>query len=659
MSSLLPPHCSLARPRPPPASTGWLPAAPSHPRAPPASLSAAPSAPHCATAHPHSPHRAAIRSAPDSPVSPSARRAASASAAVGVHSPRPSAAARRAVAASAADGADVAGRLGAEEREAVGSADVAIITNGPGEVAAWVAPVAAALARLFGDDPRRLRVSVLLAPCPHASGNELAVLQAMPHVHRCTGPGDFLHMLLFARPAAAAAPHRRGGERGAGGASEGRAGDQRQQGEGDGDGDSEWEGEAEWGWRRRGVVVFLGGEQVNAVLLAWRLGYRCLVYAEDAARWPWLVDMSALRSPLLLPAIPPSLLAAGRARVVGDLFLAAVGQGGDGRRGEEGRGSGGEGEGEEGEVVVGLLPGSKDVKLMIGVPFFLAVAHALKLSLGARVRFILPLAPTVPPASLARFASARLNPLIARHAWLPGRLHLHGAQGAGGDGGRAAPGGGEGHGWEYVGRLVSGEEGREGGEGEGDEGEEWQGGEKRVMGGEGVEVEVWRAFPSYTLLSQCSLALTTVGTNTAELAALGVPMVVVLPTQSLELFQGASGGVLGLLPSLLPAAPAAALTRFLNAALLRSLPFLSWPNRWAGRQVVPEVVGEVRPGEVAAVAAELLGQAAALEGMRRELRQVTWEYGGGRHGAGGGGEGEEGGDAADAIAHEVLKLLRL
>ncbi|CAI5984391.1 unnamed protein product [Closterium sp. NIES-65] len=681
------PQCSAglaSRRRPPPAASRSRLAAPSQPRASPVSSSAAPSAARSATAHPHGSRRSALRPVPASTARTSTRRALTSPVVLDVPSQRASPAACRAAAAGAADGADVAGRLSAEEREAVGSADVAIITNGPGEVAAWVAPVVASLARLFGPDPRRLRISVLLAPCPHASGNELAVLRAMPHVHRCTGPQDFLHMLLFARPAATTGGQHTGGERAEGGASGGRTDDQQRQqgegegggqGEGEGEGEGEGQGEGEWGWRRRGVVVFLGGEQLNAVLLARRLGYRCLVYAEDAARWPWLVDMSALRSPVLLPSIPPALLAARRARVVGDLFLSAVaqaqgGQGGQGghgdagRRGEEKQGSRGEGDGKEREVVVGLLPGSKDVKLMVGVPLFLSVAHALSTtcSLSApRMRFILPLAPTVQPASLARFASRRHNELIARHAWLPARLLPPSATAAL----PSPPGGGAGVGWEYLGRLVAGEGDGEGGDGRGDEEEEGREGGEGARGGEGVEVEVWRAFPSYSLLSQCSLALTTVGTNTAELAALGVPMVVVLPTLSLELFQGGAGGVLGLLPALLPAGPAAALTRFLNASLLRSLPFLAWPNRWAGREVVPEVVGEVGPGEVAAVAARLLGDAAALEAMGSALRQVASEYGGGKGSAAGEGEGEGGGSdggergegAADAIADEVLKLL--
>ncbi|CAI5481757.1 unnamed protein product [Closterium sp. Yama58-4] len=585
-STLAPPpapqcYARLAsRRRPPPPTSRSRLAAPSQPRASPVSSSAAPSVARSATAHTHGSRRSALTPAPASTARPSARRALTSPAAVlDVPSQRASPAACRAAAASAADGADVAGRLSAEEREAVGSADVAIITNGPGEVAAWVAPVVASLARLFGPDPRRLRISL------------------------------------------------------------------------------------------------------NAVLLARRLRYRCLVYSEDAARWPWLVDMSALRSPVLLPAIPPALLAARRARVVGDLFLSAVaqgvqggqgargaqgGRGDEGRRGEEDeQGSRGEGEGEEREVVVGLLPGSKDVKLMIGVPFFLSVAHALNTcSHGPRIRFILPLAPTVQPASLARFASRRHNTLIGRHAWLPARLLPPAPPGAGGDARPSPPGGGEGVGWEYLGKLVAGEEEGEGGDGGGVEGEEGREGGEGARGGEGVEVEVWRAFPSYALLSQCSLALTTVGTNTAELAALGVPMVVVLPTLSLELFQGGAGGVLGLLPALLPAGPAAALTRFLNASLLRSLPFLAWPNRWAGREVVPEVVGEVGPGEVAAVAARLLGDAPALDAMGSALRHVASEYGGGKESAAGEGEeegggsdgGERGEGAADAIADAMAAL---
>lgn len=50
----------------------------------------------------------------------------------------------------------------------------------------------------------------------------------------------------------------------------------------------------------------------------------------------------------------------------------------------------------------------------------------------------------------------------------------------------------------------------------------------------GLNVELWQENPAYELLSQCSICLTTVGANTAELGALGVPMIVLLPTQQLD-----------------------------------------------------------------------------------------------------------------------------
>jgi lipid A disaccharide synthetase len=83
-----------------------------------------------------------------------------------------------------------------------------------------------------------------------------------------------------------------------------------------------------------------------------------------------------------------------------------------------------------------------------------------------------------------------------------------------------------------------------------------------------------------------------VGTNTAELGVLGVPMVVALPTNALEVFRGAAGGLTGLLTQL-PGPLGEALTRAVNARMLATRSWLSWPNIWAREEVVPELVGEL------------------------------------------------------------------
>ena len=93
------------------------------------------------------------------------------------------------------------------------------------------------------------------------------------------------------------------------------------------------------------------------------------------------------------------------------------------------------------------------------------------------------------------------------------------------------------------------------------------------------------------------------GANTAELGALGVPMIVLVPTQHLEVMQAWDGwmGLLARLPLL---------RRLLGVALtawrMRQQGFLAWPNISAGRAVVPERVGPITPEQIAAEAADWL-----------------------------------------------------
>jgi hypothetical protein len=55
---------------------------------------------------------------------------------------------------------------------------------------------------------------------------------------------------------------------------------------------------------------------------------------------------------------------------------------------------------------------------------------------------------------------------------------------------------------------------------------------------------------------------------------------------------------------------------------LRHHRLLAWPNRHAGRMVVPELVGRLTPGEVARRAVEMLDDGAGLLRMSQELRAL-------------------------------------
>jgi len=118
------------------------------------------------------------------------------------------------------------------------------------------------------------------------------------------------------------------------------------------------------------------------------------------------------------------------------------------------------------------------------------------------------------------------------------------------------------------------------------------------------------------VLAGCDLALTLPGTNTVELAILGVPMLVVLPlTQPSRIRTEGLSEWVSRLPGLGAAVKGAMAWRF-----TRRHPLVAWPNREAGRQLVPELVGRVGPADVSRLALELLADPARLHRTAAELR---------------------------------------
>ena len=140
----------------------------------------------------------------------------------------------------------------------------------------------------------------------------------------------------------------------------------------------------------------------------------------------------------------------------------------------------------------------------------------------------------------------------------------------------------------------------------------------------GTRIRLLEQHPAHGPLSQCALALTTVGANTAELGALAVPMIVIVPTQHLEVMQAWDGG-LGLLARL------PGLRRLIGVLLtlwrLRNNGLMAWPNISAGRAVVPERVGAITPADIAKEACDWLNAPERLEGQRQDLQALRGEPG--------------------------------
>lgn len=405
--------------------------------------------------------------------------------------------------------------------------DILILSNGPGELATWVKPVVRSLRQILGDDRTLVRISVVLSPCPNASGQEDAIALSYPEVDRVQAAEWFYPFLLRGKTA------------------------------------------ENWSWHDRGVVLFLGGDQFFTVILGKRLGYRTVIYAEWEARWHRWIDRFGVMRPEIIDRAPQQQMH--KLTVVGDLMAEVATLAKDEGMSQSTHSS----------ELIGVLPGSKPAKLAQGVPFLLAIAEQIWHD-RPQARFVIPVAPTLDLQTLARFGDPQQNPILPMVEGVSAQLVLPTSDA-----------------------------------------------ERPYLETQnGLRVELWQnqteRIPVYSLLAQCDLCLTTIGANTAELGALGVPMIVVMPTQQLDAMRAWDG-----IPGLLANLPGVGSTvaKLINWLYLQQIGLLAWPNKWANEEIVPELVGRLQPKVVAALALDFLNHPEKLQQMRENLRRVRGEPG--------------------------------
>ncbi len=437
-----------------------------------------------------------------------------------------------------------------EASSSLPAVDILILSNGPGEITTWVRPVVQALREQLGTDRSRVRISVVLSPCPNATGKEGAIARSYPEVDRVQEAEYFWQFLLRGKTA------------------------------------------ENWQWRDRGVVLFLGGDQIFPVIIGKRLGYRTVVYAEWETRWHSWIDRFGV---MQAKVIPQDRKFAHKFAVVGDLMVEAGRWGAsailgcpqveqlawDGEMGSQcdlgvspsGATGVGWGDGE----LVGLLPGSKAAKLAQGLPLVLAIAQRVS-AVRPQTRFVIPVAPTIDLETLASFASSQQNPVLEQVGGVAAELICDSSL------------------------------------------------EHPVLKtAHGLCVQLWTRSPDYDLLSQCCLCLTTVGANTAELGALAVPMIVLLPMQQLDAMRAWDGlpGILANLPVV-----GTSMAKAINWTILH-LPrrLYAWPNIWAKSEVVPELVGKLQASDIADMVLDFLEHPEKLEQISDRLRSIRGQAG--------------------------------
>lgn len=402
--------------------------------------------------------------------------------------------------------------------------DVVILSNGPGEITTWVKPVVAAL-RSHLAASSDLRISVILSPCPNATGHEGDIARQYPEVDRVQDARHFWPFLL-----------------------RGKTVDR-------------------WDWRDRGVVLFLGGDQIYPVIVGRHLGYKTVVYAEWFANWHRWIDAFGVMNSSLLATVAARWQP--KFAVVGDLMSDGQATLTDAKATQQ------LGLSHDTELI-GLLPGSKRAKLTQGVPLLLATADYIY-QRRPQTRFVIPVAPTVTPKVLIEYADPQANPFMQVFRAPSAQLIEPNTPAS----------------LPYL------------------------------KTAKGTQIFLWQPFPAHAITRQCRLCLTTVGANTAELGSLGIPMIVLLPTQQLDAMN-AWDGLLGLLVNLpVIGRPINKLINWLFLAYIRRRQKLfAWPNIWAKCEIVPELLGDLDAQQVGDRVLTYLNHPDALEHMQQSLHQV-------------------------------------
>jgi len=228
---------------------------------------------------------------------------------------------------------------------------IIFVSNGPGELATWVKPLAEELHKNIALRPQTnsssISLNLALVPCPNATGHEANAAKKWFQFEKIINAKNFWKFILN--------PHKFGS------------------------------------WPSKGLVIFLGGDQFWSVLLSARLGYLHMTYAEWIARWPFWNDRIVAMSEKIIHKIPKRIQH--RCSVIGDLTADLS----DTAKIDDPLPSG---------RWIALMPGSKSSKLKIGIPFFLDVADIISYSMP-NCKFLIPLAPTTNLDEIKYFGSSK------------------------------------------------------------------------------------------------------------------------------------------------------------------------------------------------------------------------------------------------------------
>jgi len=314
-------------------------------------------------------------------------------------------------------------------------------------------------------------------------------------------------------------------------------------------------------WPKKGIVIFLGGDQFWSILLAKRLGYLNITYAEWVSRWPKWTNKIAAMNVRVKELIPERYKY--KCKVIGDLMADIKLNSEISLRNKE-------------KHYIALLPGSKKAKLSVGIPFFLEVADHIAEE-NQNINFIIPIAPTTDKSEYLLFQSNN-NPIAKYYSSKIKTIKNFKDS--------------------YFDYLIE--------------------------TSKNTKIYLIKKHPCYEILKECDLAITSVGANTAELAAISLPMLVVLPTQHLNMMN-AWDGIFGIIGKI------SFINRFLTFIIknfyFQKKKVFAWPNIKAKRMIVPERIGNISTIKIAREVLFLIKNRDQLKSIRDNLNKERGDKG--------------------------------
>lgn len=339
--------------------------------------------------------------------------------------------------------------------------DIVLVANSPGELSALVRPVVAELAQRPG-----CRIILVLTPCQYTSGVEVEFSRQIKGISEIITAGEYRNWAIMNhQPKVKFAP--------------------------------------------QGVVLFLGGDLLHAMLVAKKLNYPAYAYLNERIAWKnffqrfFVPDEAALKK---FARQAPR----GKVALVGNLMVDSIAE--LKRWAPE-------------KNVVTFMPGSRKWEIDYMTPFYKQVMELIRAE---------------NPAVKFQIVS---SPFIRAHA-IPGAKTVH-----------------------------------------------------------------------FEDIHNSELVVTIPGTNTAKIAARGIPQIIVFPLNHPEVIpMEGLADLLGKLPVM-----GKPFKRWVANLVNKKTQFFALPNQKAGREIAPEIRGEIEPLGVAMKVDELLRDRSARERMSLEL----------------------------------------